>query len=282
MIQKNPLLPALLLVAVVTALAAGFAIFEPGTEVADTTTPQERALVHIDSFTEKRDASAWDPGDLGIPSSVRRYDLVVYDTQAIRERLLRDEPLIVYIAGQPYVVDPQESLQDPESRGVGRHSFTSTLAGGGEALLTVSDSVFLALFRIGGVEYYVESTRQHDTVSPERVVHYVYSSADVVPEGPPAMLSGCFLTLYNISNGELEDSGYPANWVEVDFRNAGYEVVPLTDTDLADLPTVNETLQNGGIEMPLSDDEAVRIVRDYRGKIVEYQGSYYLIDFIVS
>ncbi|MDK2890244.1 MAG: hypothetical protein PWR21_876 [Methanoculleus sp.] len=282
MIQKNPLLPALLLVAVATALAAGFAIFEPGTEVAGTTTPQERALVHIDSFTEKRDASAWDPGDLGIPSSVRRYDLAVYDTQAIRDRLLRGEPLTVYIAGQPYAADLQESLHDPESRSVGRRSFTGTLAGGGEALLTVSDSVFLARFRIDGVEYYVESTRQHDTVSPERVVHYVYSSADVVPEGPPAMLSGCFLTLYNISNGELEDSGYPANWTEADFRNAGYEIARLTDADLAELPTVNKTLHSGGLEVPLSEDEAVRIAKSYRGKIVEYRGSYYLIDFIVS
>lgn len=283
MIRNNPLLPALFLVAVATALVAGFAIFEPGTEVAGTTTPQERALVHIDSFTEKRDTSAWDPGDLGIPSSVRRYDLAVYDTRAIRDRLLRGEPLTVYIAGQPYAANLQESLHDPESRSVvGRRSFTGTFAGGGEALLTVSDSVFLALFRIGGVEYYVESTRQHDTAPPERVLHYVYSSADVVPEGPPAMLSGCFLTLYNISNGELEDSGYPANWTEIDFRNAGYEIARLTDADLADLPTVNESLHNGGIEVPLSDDEAVRIVEDYRGKIVEYRGSYYLIDFIVS
>lgn len=277
MIQKNPLLPALLLVAVATVLAAGFAAFGPGTEAAAITTPQERAMVHIDSFTEKRGASTRDPGDLGIPSSIRRYDLAVYDTQEIRDRLLRGEPLTVYIAGLPYMADLQESLHDPESRSVGRHSFSGTLAGGGEALLTVSDSVFLALFRIGGVEYYVESTRQHDTVSPDKVLHYVYSSADVVPEGPPAVLSGCFLTLYNISNGELEDSGYPANWTEVDFRNAGYEIARLTDADLAELPTVNETLRSGGLEVPLSDDEAVRIVEGYRGKIVEYCGSYYLI-----
>lgn len=110
----------------------------------------------------------------------------------------------------------------------------------------------------------------------------VRDTADVTPEGPPAMLSGCFLTLYNINNGDLEDSGYPADWTEADFKIAGYEIVRLTDTDLAGLPTVNETLQNGSIEVPLSDDEAMRIARDYRGKIVEHHGSYYLIDFILS
>ena len=284
MIQKNPLLPALLLVAVATVLAAGFAVFGPGTEVADTTTPQERVLVHIDSFTEKRDTSTRDPGDLGIPSSVRRYDLVVYDTQAIRDRLLSGEPLIVYIAGLPYTADLQESLHDPESRSAGRHSFSGTLDRGGAALLTVSDSVFLALFRIGGVEYYVESTKQHDTVSPERVLHYVYSSADVVPEGPPAMLSGYYLILHNISNGRAEYYGFdlPANWTEADFRSAGYDIARLTDADFAELPTVNETLHSGGLEVPLSEDEAGRIAKSYRGKIVEYRGSYYLIGFIES
>jgi len=281
MIRKNPLLPILLLVAVATVLAAGFAMFGPDAEVAGITTPQERALVHIDSFTEKRDASTRDPG---IPSSIRRYDLAVYDTQAIRDHLLRGEPLTVYIAGQPYVADLQETLHDPESRSVGRHSFSGTLAGGGEALLTVSDDVLLALFRTGGIEYSVESTRQHDTVSPKRVLHYVYSSADVVPEGPPATLSGCFLTLLNISSGEGEYYGFeiPADWTEADFRSAGYEIVPITNADLADLPTVNETLYSGGLEVPLSDDEAVRITKSYRGKIVEYRGSYYLFDFIVS
>lgn len=281
MIQKKSLLPTLLLVAVATAL---FVAFGPGTEVAGTTTPQERALVHIDSFTEKRDALARDPGDLGIPSSVRRYDLAVYDTQAIRDRLLRGQPLTVYIAGQPYKADLQESLHDPESRSVGRRSFTGTLDRGGAALLTVSDSVFLALFRIGGVEYYVESTGQHDIVFPERILHYVYSSADVVPEGPPAMLSGYYLILHNISNGRAEYYGFdlPANWTEADFQSAGYDIVPLTDADLADLPTVNETLHSGGLEVPLSEDEVGRIAKSYRGRIVEYRGSYYLIDFIVS
>ncbi len=117
---------------------------------------------------------AREPGDLGIPSSIRRYDLAVYNTQAIRDCLLRGQQLTVYITGLPYEADLQESLHDPESRSAGRHSFTGTLDGGGAALLTVNDSVFLALFRIGGVEYYVESTRQHDTVSPKKVLHYVY------------------------------------------------------------------------------------------------------------
>lgn len=279
MVREGSILPALLLAAAVTALAAGFAVFWPGKEVAGTITPHEQiaagdqALVHIDFFTEKRDAPV---EGVDILSSIRRYELAVYDTQAILNRLLCGEPLAVHIAGRPYAADLQEMLHDPEARSAGRHSFTGTLSGGGEAYLTVSDNVLRAYFKTGDAEYRVESTGRYDTESPGKVIHYVYSSADV--KG----LSGCFLTLYNISNGDLEDSGYPADWTEADFLSAGYEIVPLTDADLADLPRVNETLRTGFNEVPISDNETVRIARGYRGKIAEYRGNYYQIDFITA
>ncbi len=275
MVQKGSVIPALLLAAAFTALAAGFVVFWPGTEVTGTIIPQEQiaaedqALVHVDFFTEKRDAPV---EGVDILSSIRRYELAVYDTQAIRDRLLRGEPLAVHIAGRPCTADLQEMLHDPEARSAGRHSFTGTLSGDGEAYLTISGNVLRAYFKIGGVAYWVESTGRYDTESPEKVLHYVYSSADV--KG----LSGCFLMVDNISNWELEDSGIPADWTEADFRRAGYEVVPLTDADLADLPKVNETLRTGFSEVPMSDNETVRIARGYRGKIAEYRGNYYRID----
>ncbi|KUL01044.1 MAG: hypothetical protein XE11_2265 [Methanomicrobiales archaeon 53_19] len=277
MTRKGSVIPALLLTAAVTALAAGFAVFWPGTEVAGTPheqiAPEDQALVHIDFFTEKRDAPV---EGVDILSSIRRYELAVYDAQAIRDRLLSGEPLALHIAGRPYTADLQEMLHDPEARSAGRHSFTGTLSGDGRAHLTVSGNVLRAYFEIGGVAYQVESTGRYDTVSPEKVLYYVFSSADV--KG----LSGCFLTLYNISNGDLKDSGYPADWTKVDFLNAGYEIVPLTDADLADLPRVNETLRTGFMEVPLSENETVRIAKSYRGKIAEYCGNYYVIDFITA
>jgi len=111
---------------------------------------------------------------------------------------------------------------------------------------------------------------------PGKVLHYLFSSADV--KG----LSGCYLTLYNISNGDLEDSGYPADWAEADFLKAGREIVPFTDADLVELPRVNETLRTGFNEVPISDNETMRIARGSRGEIAEYRGNYYVIDFFES
>ena len=270
MTEIGSVVPALLLTAVATVLAVGFAAFAPVSEVTiiphEEIAAEDQALVHIDFFTEKRDVPVEGVDAL---SSVRRYDLAVYDTGAILDRLLSGEPLAMHIAGQPCTANLQETGHDAGS-------FAGTLSGGGRAHLTVSGGVLRAYFETGGVAYQVESTGRYDAESPEKVLHYLFSSADV--KG----LSGCYLTLYNISNGDLEDSGYPAGWTKFDFLKAGHEVVPLTDAALADLPRVNETLRTGFMEVPISEEEAVRIAGGYRGKIAEYRGNYYMIDFFES
>ena len=270
MTETGSIIPALLLTAVATLLVVIFAAFAPVSEVPVTPheeiAAEDQALVHIDFFTEKRDVPIEGVDTL---ASIRRYDLAVYDTQAIRDRLFSGEPLAMHIAGQPCTADLQEVLHDT-------HSFTGTLDGDGRAHLTISGDVLRGYFELGGVAYYVESTGRYDTESPGKVLHYLFSSADV--KG----LSGCYLTLYNISNGDLEDSGYPRGWTKPDFLNAGDEVAPLTDADLARLPRVNETLRTGFMEVPLSDNETLRIAEGYRGKIAEYRGNYYLIDFITA
>jgi len=266
MVQKGSVLPALLLTIAVTALAVGFAAFAPVAEVTVTPheeiAPEDRALVHIDFFTEKRDTPF---EGVYILSSILRYDLAVYDTQGIRDSLLSGEPLALHIAGRPCTVNLQGTRHD-----------TGALSVDGRAHLTVSGNVLRGYFETGGVAYWVESTGRYDTESPENVLYYVFSSADV--KG----LSGYYLTLYNIGNGDLQDSGYPADWTKADFLSAGYEIVPLTDADLVDLPRVNETLRTGFNEVPISDSEAVCIAKSYRGKIAEYHGNYYVIDFITA
>ena len=147
MTESGSIIPALLLTAAVTALAAGFAAFSPITEV--TVTPHEeiatedQALVHIDFFTEKRDAPVAGVDTL---SSIRRYDLAVYDTEGIRDRLISGEPLAMHIAGQPCTADLQETRHNTGS-------FTGTLSGGGRAHLTVSGDVLRGYFEAGGVAY---------------------------------------------------------------------------------------------------------------------------------
>ncbi|MDD3858027.1 MAG: hypothetical protein PHP43_08265 [Methanoculleus sp.] len=270
MTEGGSIIPALLLTAAVTALVAGFAAFSPVAEAPVTPheeiVTEDQALVHIDFFTEKRDAPI---EGVDILSSILRYELAVYDTEGIRDSLLSGEPLAMHIAVQPYTADLEETRHNTGS-------FTGTLSGGGRAHLTVSGDVLRGYFEIGGVAYRVESTGRYDPDSPGKVLHYLFSSADV--KG----LSGCYLTLYNISNGDLEDSGYPRGWTKPDFLNAGDEVAPLTDADLARLPRVNETLRTGFMEVPLSDNETLRIAEGYRGKIAEYRGNYYVIDFITA
>ena len=123
-------------------------------------------------------------------------------------------------------------------------------------------------------------------LSPPLISGWIHSDSGdyentVSTEGPPAMVSGCYTTILNISRGDEEEYGIPANGTEAGFGNIGYEVVRFTDADLRDLPTMNETIQTGIQELLIPYDEVERIV-EYRGKIVEYHGSYYLIDFCKS
>jgi len=278
MTRKGSVIPALLLTAAVTALAAGFAVFWPGTEVAGTPheqiAPEDQALVHIDFFTEKRDAPV---EGVDILSSIRRYELAVYDAQAIRDRLLSGEPLALHIAGRPYTADLQEMLHDPEARSAGRHSFTGTLSGDGRAHLTVSGNVLRAYFEIGGVAYQVESTGRYDTVSPEKVLYYVFSSADV--KGTERLLPHAVQHQQRGSKRfripcRLDKSRLPERWL----RDRPASPMPILPTS----PRVNETLRTGFMEVPLSENETVRIAKSYRGKIAEYCGNYYVIDFITA
>ncbi|MDD4253585.1 MAG: hypothetical protein PHT74_10640, partial [Methanoculleus horonobensis] len=143
MTEKRSIIPALLLTAAVTALAAGFAAFAPVAEVTVTPheqiAPQDQALVHIDFFTEKRDAPV---EGVDILSSILRYELAVYDTEGIHDRLLSGEPLAVHIAGRPCTADLEEVLH-------GTGSFTGTLSGDGRVHLTISGDVLRGYFETG-------------------------------------------------------------------------------------------------------------------------------------
>lgn len=250
----------------------------------DTAQEQNSTSVYIDSMTEVRDLSPEMRGELSIPASIRKYDIVVFDTRGIRDLLTHDKSLTIFLEGQPDTTDMQEQTTDTEALNKGIHSFVGTLRGDNtsEIVLTIGDRTVLGRIRTHDTEYFIESTGIADTQSPDKVLHYVYSSRDVVVEGPPGQLSGLYLFIINISGGDGEFMGIPANSTEADFRRAGWEVVRIDDTDLEDLPTVNRTIRTGEMNVEIPTDELI-VMRDrYQNKIVEYRKNYYILDYFES
>lgn len=276
--KKSVLIASVLIIAFATLVISLVAVGD------DTAQEQNSTPVYIDSMTETRDLSPEMRDELSIPTSIRKYDVVVFDTPGIRDLLLRGKPLTIYIEGQPYTTDLQEQTTDTEARSKGIHSFVGTLCGKdtSEVVLTVSDQTLLGRIRIGDIEYFIESTGVADTQSPDKVLHYVYSSRDVVPQGPPGQLSGLYLFIINISSGDGEFMGIPANSTEADLGRFGWDVVRIDDTDLEDLPTVNRTIRTGEKNVEIPADELI-VMRDrYQNKIVEYKGNYYVLSYFES
>lgn len=279
MLPKKSVIIALILIGLIATLMLSFLA-----TVDDTTQEQNSTLIYIDSMTETRDLSPEMREKIRTPASVRKYDVVVFNAPGIRDLLLSGKPLTIYVEGQPCTTDLQEQTTDTEARSKGIYSFVGTLRGDdtGDVVLTVSNQTLLGRIRMCGTEYFIESTAIPDTGSVDKILQYTYSSRDVVPEGSPARLSGLYLFIINISRGDGEFMGIPANSTEADLGRFGWEIVRIDDADLEDLPTVNRTIRTGELNVEIQADELI-VMRDrYQNKIVEYKGNYYILDYFES
>ncbi|WAI01456.1 M12 family metallo-peptidase [Methanogenium organophilum] len=205
---------ALLFVSVIVVPAVSALDSEIGNEQMHSESVGKKALVHFGDMTEIR---ITDERTIAkIPSSIKNYDLVVFDIQRIREILLSGDTLTVYVEGQPYVMDIQEILTDTEALAIGIHSFTGSLIGveDSEVILTFDDRVLLSRIAINKTEYYIESTSMKDPKSTNAFLQYVYSSKDVVPEGDTILIDSYLPSTHVINETEyalkkiLEEQAY--------------------------------------------------------------------------
>lgn len=104
------------------------------------------------------------------------------------------------------------------------------------------------------------------------ILHY---SAGYKKQKPPGTLGGFFIGVFNISKGEVQD--IPSNITEAEIIAMGYEIIPINNTVLEDYPILKSCLKEDGKYIDLTDEEAVLIIRNFRGKVVEYNKNYYEI-----
>ena len=178
------MLLAVMLVSVVLVPAVSASDSKSKDEQMSNRSASEKALVHFGDLTEMRIADEKEVY-AKIPSSIKNYDLVVFDLPKIREHLLHGDQLTVYLEGQPYTMDLQETTIDTEAIATGIHSFTGSLTGveDSQVLLTVGNNVLLGRIVVDYTEYFIESTSTKDSKSSGAFLQYVYSSKDIVPEG---------------------------------------------------------------------------------------------------
>lgn len=93
------------------------------------------------------------------------------------------------------------------------------------------------------------------------------------PQKPPGILSGFFVGVFNVSKGEVD--GIPFNITEEKLIARRYTIIHINDTVLNRYPTLKDALLEDAKHIDLSDEEAVLIIDNFRGNIVEYNGNYY-------
>lgn len=104
---------------------------------------------------------------------------------------------------------------------------------------------------------------------------FLYYNAEYKQQEQPATLSGFFVGVFNVSNGEVQD--IPSNITEAEILSRGYEIIHINNTVLEDYPILKSCLKEDGKYIDLTDEEAVLIIRNFRGKVVEYNKNYYEI-----
>ncbi len=198
------MLLAVMLVSVVLVPAVSASDSKSKDEQMSNRSASEKAPVHFGDLTEMRIADEKEVY-AKIPSSIKNYDLVVFDLPKIREHLLHGDQLTVYLEGQPYTMDLQETTIDTEAIATGIHSFTGSLTGveDSQVLLTVGNNVLLGRIVVDYTEYFIESTSTKDSKSSGAFLQYVYSSKDIFPEGDTIPIDS-----HSLSTHAIDEEAY--------------------------------------------------------------------------
>ncbi len=75
--------------------------------------------------------------------------------------------------------------------------------------------------------------------------------------------------------GLTDHQWIPFNITEEELIARRYTIIHINDTVLNSYPTLKVALLEDAKHIDLSDEEAVLIIDNFRGNIVEYNGNYY-------
>lgn len=220
-----------------------------------TATETDDAAAFIPGVTEIRTAAHAD-ADLGVTPTVKRYDVAVFDTDALLKHLGEKNTLEVRIDGRPYLAVLEEEGDVHEKFPPGTRYFSGTLSGVEKSMITLSTSNTAVVLwaRINQTDVFIDTTGTLDTDG--RLLHVIYSSRDIGWTEEHTNLSGFFLLLSTPTPEEMADG----------------DTVHLSDDDLDQYPVLARHLRYGGQNPELSNAEAMAIRETLEGKIVEYGG----------
>jgi hypothetical protein len=130
--------------------------------------------------------------DLRIPSSIKKFELLTIDIQNMKEKLANNEPITILMKGVPYKMNLRDSTGKAEGLDPSIRSYRGTLENSenSEVGFTIGKKSVSGRITSKGITFFLSTTPKTEK---GKVIHYVYSSLDVVSEGQPAIWNDDYL-----------------------------------------------------------------------------------------
>jgi hypothetical protein len=121
--------------------------------------------------------------ELEIHSSIKKYDLLTFDIPLVREKLAKNETVVVRIDGVPYEMVSKKSITDTYGIECDATGCSGTLnnQNTSEIRFVLGGPLILGRIKVNGTNYIFDSTPKTEDA---KVIQYVYSYKNVVSEGP--------------------------------------------------------------------------------------------------
>jgi hypothetical protein len=163
-----------------------------GTPNLDLTTPP---MISFDGLSEPSSAQ-YNATELKIPSSITKYELLTFDIPKMREMLAKNETITVRIKGVPYKMN----LYDSTGKAIGLDPAIRSYRGSlenvqnSEVHITIDNQGATGRIFITGTNYFFDSRTKTEN---GKILHYVYSSLDVISVGQPTYWADDYLAYKN-------------------------------------------------------------------------------------
>jgi hypothetical protein len=268
--EKNGAFLLLLMLATITVVPIGCTVADTAGRAMQTIVPAATPMISFDGLSTPSSAS-YNATELHIPSSIRKYELLTFHIEKMREKLAKNDTITVRIQGVPYTMTLHDSTGKTEGLDPAIHSYQGSLENvkDSEVAFTTGKKVIGGHIFFKGNRFFLESTPKTEN---GKQIQYFYSLGDVVEEGPPGLLCGGGFRLSMINQSSIPN----------------VTIIHLTDEMLKEDPKLESAIKNTqfspgkSFTISFACDEDSQLYQHnavFGGKYLEHNGKLYYSEY---
>lgn len=207
----------------------------------------------------------YDAIDFGITPTVKKYRTAVFDIGHIRNTIETEGVLEIRINGRERRIPLEKSKNLLAGANADLVPYTGIGDGRFYQHIFIGNKSFILWIRMDKTDYFIDTTILEDDRG--RLVHYIYTSADVGWSEEHKNLSG-----YTLTPRYLGDT----------ISETDREIYEFSEEDFTRFPVTGRFLKYGAGNRELTNKEAGDIQKTIGGKAVHYNGHYYDMPYMMA